>query len=128
MMRRVEHIEPLAALLVVLVGAALLALRATPLAAGVAAGGTLGIANFYLLRKLSRALLRATRPPTQMLLGVVMATKFLVVGAALLLMIRYARLDAIGMLVGVSLVVLAIIIGGFRLSTTATDPATSERE
>ena len=127
-MRRIEHIEQLAALLVVLVGAALLAFGATGLAGGVAAGGALSIANFYLLRKLSRALLRATHPPKQLLLGLLMATKFLLMGAALFVMIRYVRLDAIGMLVGVSLVVLAILIGGFKFATTPSDPVHSEHE
>jgi hypothetical protein len=127
-MRRIEHIEQLAALLVVLVGAALLAFGATNLAAGTAAGGALSIANFYLLRKLARGLLRATHPPTQLLLGLLMATKFLVMGAALYVMIRYVRLDAIGMLVGVSLVVLSILIGGFKFATVASDPAGSEQE
>ena len=128
MMRRIEHIEQLAALLVVLVGTALLAFGATGLAAGAVAGGALSIANFYLLRKLSRGLLRTTHPPKQLLLGLLMATKFLVMGAALFVMIRYAHLDAIGMLVGVSLVVLSILIGGFKLATTPSDPVRSEHE
>lgn len=109
-----HFIEKLAlVLLVVAVGISLVAaeLRFT---LGVLTGGLLGVANFYALRRLMTGIAESKHSPRQAFLTVLLLLKFGLLGVALYLVIVFLPIDATGMLLGVSLVVVSIFIEGFR--------------
>lgn len=85
-------------------------------ALGVAAGGLLGVLNFWALRRLLAALVASGRPWQQAGLAGLMVLKLSAVGLALWVLLRLVQVDALGFLGGVSLVVLAILIEGLRLA------------
>ncbi|MBK6846035.1 MAG: ATP synthase subunit I [Proteobacteria bacterium] len=94
----------------------LLTLQRAPLALGLAVGGLLGVLNFWALRRLLAALVASARPWQQAALAGVMVLKLSAVGVALWVVLRLVRVDAVGFLGGVSVVVLAILIEGLRLA------------
>lgn len=117
----IHPIERLAAALVV-VATVVAWLLATPrFTLGVALGGLLSVFNFWALRTVLRGLMRAQHPPKQAGLALLLMLKFAVMGVAIFLLINYAPLDASGLLVGVSIVVLSILIEGFRIAARGTN-------
>ena len=94
------------------VAAALLGDRAMVL--GVLVGGLLASANFYALRRLVAALLQGGRPRRLALLGTLLTLKFGLLALSLYLIIRFLPVNAIGLLAGISVMVLAIFVEGFR--------------
>lgn len=123
----IHPIERLAAALVVLATIAASLLASPRFALGVALGGLLSVLNFWALRTVLRGLMRAQHPPKQAGLALLLMLKFALMGVAIFLLINYAPLDASGLLVGVSIVVLAILIEGFRIAARGTNssPAVS---
>jgi len=115
-MPRIHSIERLAAVLVVVATSVALAFASTRFALGVAAGGVLSVLNFYVLRSLMRGLMRSEHPPKQAGLALLLMLKFAVMGVAIFLLIHYAPLNPSGMLLGVSIVVVAIFVEGFRIA------------
>lgn len=120
----IHPIERLAAALVV-VATIVASLVASPrFALGVALGGLLSVLNFWALRNVLRGLMRAQHPPKQAGLALLLMLKFAVMGVAIFLLINYAPLDASGLLVGVSIVVLSILIAGFRIAARGSNSPT----
>ena len=109
-----HFIEKLALVLVAF--ATLLSLFAASMqfSLGVAVGGVLGVANFYALRRLMTGIMHSKSAPRQALLTVLLLLKFGLLGLALYLVIVYLPVDAVGMLLGVSLVVVSIFLEGAR--------------
>lgn len=110
------RIERLALLLLAAGLPLLLVLQREGLALGAGAGGLLAVLNFWVLRRLLAALVASSRPWQQTALAGVMVLKLAVVGGALWLVLRLLRVDALGLLLGISVVVLAIVIEGLRLA------------
>lgn len=115
-MPRIHPIERLAAALVVVAAGMSLAFASTRFALGVAIGGVLSVLNFYALRTLMRGLTQSKHPPRQAMLALLLMLKFAVMGVAIFLLINYAPLAPGGMLLGVSIVVVSILIEGFRIA------------
>ena len=116
MMPRLSFIERLGALLVVLASGITLALGGERLSLGVLVGGALSVANLYALRALIGALVRAKQPPRQAMLALLLVSKFVVLGAAIFVIVTYLPLNPLGVILGVSLAVLAVLAEGFRLA------------
>lgn len=110
--RRIERTS------LVLLGVALLASLFTwqpRFVLGVALGGGLATLNFWALRRLIGALLvEGQTRRRQGVMGLLLALKFGILGASLFLIIRFVPVHPIGLLVGVSTLVLAIFIVGLR--------------
>ncbi|MCK5795816.1 MAG: ATP synthase subunit I [Deltaproteobacteria bacterium] len=115
-MPQLHPIERLAIALVILSTVLALAFASTRFSLGVVTGGLLSVINFYILRTLMRELVRAEHPPKQAMLGILLMMKFAIMGVAIFLLINYAPLAPSGMLVGVSIVVLSIVVEGFRIA------------
>ena len=115
-MPHLHPIERLAAALVVVAAGLSLAFASTRFALGVAVGGVLSVLNFYVLRTLMRGLTQSKHPPKQAMLALLLMLKFAIMGAAIFILINYAPLAPGGMLLGVSVVVLSILIEGFRIA------------
>lgn len=118
-MPRMHFIEKLAALLVVLATCITMLVGKPALALGVAIGGLVSIANLYLLRVVMGAIFSARQAPRQTALALLLVAKFALMGALVYLLMTYAPLDPAGLLLGVSAVVLAILVEGFRLALRA---------
>jgi predicted PurR-regulated permease PerM len=113
-MPRLQLIERLSIGLVAV--AALIALIWTKqsVALGVAVGGVLTIANFALLRRLMRGIVSSKSQPRKAVLSLILLFKFGLVGGLIYLVMTYLPVDALGLMFGVSLVVLSVFIEGFR--------------
>lgn len=77
-------------------------------------GGLLSTINFGLMRRLLSGLFQSDRLPTQAALGIVLIVKLGVIGVLLYLLIATWAVNPIGLLTGLSAVVIAIFIEGFR--------------
>ena len=97
------------------------------MALGVVAGGALSVVNLYVLRWLVGALLRAERPPRQVGLVTLLVFKFALMGLAIFAIVHFLPLSPLGVLLGVSLVVLSILAEGFRAAFRA-QGARAERQ
>ena len=75
---------------------------------GVLIGGALGLANFYALVRVIRTMLSASGRRAA-LLGVLLATKFVVLAAFLFASLRYAGASPLALFIGLSVVVVAML-------------------
>ena len=81
---------------------------------GVLLGGVLASANFYALRRVVGGLLEGGQPRRLAFLGTLLILKFGLLAVLLYITIRFLPINAIGLLVGITVVVLAIVVEGFR--------------
>jgi len=109
-------IERLAALMMVVAVLGAWISGEAAIALGIAAGGALSVVNFYVLRLLIGGIMRAANPPSQAVLAMLLMVKFTVMGFAVYWVVGHARLNISGLLIGVSVVVLAVLAEGFRLA------------
>ncbi len=109
-----HFIEKLALVLVALATLISLFVADFSFTLGLAVGGVLAVGNFYALRRLMTGIMESKSSPRQALLTILLLFKFGVLGALLYLIIVFLPVDAVGMLLGVSLVVTSIFIEGFR--------------
>ncbi|MCB9555044.1 MAG: ATP synthase subunit I [Deltaproteobacteria bacterium] len=128
MTTRLTLIETLALALVAVATLLALAFSTTPMTLGIGVGGVLAVANFYALRRLMLALSRAATPPRQLILSALLMLKFGVMGVLLFFVMTRLPVDGIGLLIGVSFVVIAIFVEGARMvlrANTAADDSSS---
>lgn len=91
------------------------------LAAGAAAGGLVGLGNFVAIAWLLRRLMGGPASRSKAVYGLLLGGKFLVLVMAIYLMARVFGLDAVGVAVGYSAMVLALLVGGFRYAVSQGD-------
>ena len=125
MTQRLHFIERLGLVLVALATLATLWLGRVDVTWGVLIGWLLGVVNFYALRRLMGGIMQAGNPPRQIALTLLLLVKFGLLGLVLYLVLTHFPIDPLSMLVGVSLVVVAIFIEGAR-SVLAAGGATGE--
>ena len=91
---------------------------------GVALGGLLGVGNFYALRRLVGGLIGAdgARTRKQTVMGVLLTLKLGLLAAAIYLVIRFVPIEPLGLLCGISVVVVAIFFEGFRTVLRGAEP------
>jgi hypothetical protein len=115
MSQPVQRIEKLSALLVGIATLLSLLLRDSRITLGVALGGALATLNFWALRRILQGIIQGGgNPRRQALLGLILTLKLGLVAAVIYLIVSYLPLHPIAFLVGISFVVLAIFIEGFR--------------
>ena len=120
----VQRIEKLSALLVGIATICSLLLRDSRVTLGVALGGALATLNFWALRRILQGIIQGGgNPRRQAILGLILTLKLGLVAAVIYLAVSYLPLHPIAFLVGISFVVLAIFIEGFR---TVLRPAPAE--
>ncbi len=86
----------------------------TSVVLGVALGGGLAAANFYALRRIVGGLIAGGSGRKLATLTVLLTLKFGVLGVLLYLVITRLPVNPLALLAGISVVVLAIFIEGFR--------------
>ena len=89
---------------------------------GVAVGGVLGTVNFYALRRIVSALFSSGSGRRQGVLAILLTFKFGLLAASLYLIIRFLPVNSVALLCGISVVVLAIFIEGFRVVLRGAEP------
>jgi len=82
-------------------------------ALGVLLGGAIGLINLWGLARIVAAAARA-RGARAALMGFLLVTKFLLLAAAVIVCLRYVRVDALAFIVGISIFVLALFATGAR--------------
>lgn len=97
-------------------------LGGTPAMVGAAAGGALGIANFAAVAWLLGRLLKGPAARAKPAYGLLLGGKFLVLAALIFFMVRVLGLDSVGVALGYSSMVLALLAGGFRYAVTPEPP------
>lgn len=107
-------VERLAVLLVAAAALIAYGVGRRDLAIGIAVGGALAVANFYALRQLVAGVLQSRSDGRRAGMALMLLLKFAVLAALFYLVIVVVPLDGVGLIVGVSLVVVAIIVGGKR--------------
>jgi hypothetical protein len=83
---------------------------------GLGVGGALGVLNFYALKALMRGITQSGKHPRQAVLSILLMFKFALMGTALFVLLNYTAVDGLGLLFGISAVVLAVLAEGFRLA------------
>lgn len=91
------------------------------LAAGTAAGGVLGLVNFVAIAWLLKRLMGGPTSKSKAVYGLLLGGKFLVLVTAILVMARVFGLDTLGVAIGYSGMVLALLAGGFRYAVSQGD-------
>jgi hypothetical protein len=81
---------------------------------GVLVGGGLASANFYALRRIVAGLMQGGRPRRMIVLATLLTLKFGLLALLFYLTIRFLPLSPIGLLGGITVVVLAILVEGLR--------------
>ena len=114
-MPRLHAIERLSLVIVALTTLGALAAGRGSLAAGIGAGGLLGVANFYALRRLMGAIVRARPGAARGAASLLLVLKFGILAVILYLAMTHLPLDPMGVLAGFSIVVVAIFVEGFRV-------------
>jgi len=114
MSQPIQRIEKLSALLVGIATVASLALRDYRITLGVALGGALATLNFWALRRILQGIVQGKNPRRQAFLGLLLTFKLGIVAAVIYLAVRLLPIHPVAFLVGISFVVLAIFIEGFR--------------
>jgi hypothetical protein len=104
---RAEKIERKSWILTGLLVLLSLPFRSVPVVTGIVIGALLVILNFRWLRDFARALLAGDRQPSKFLVFLYLL-KYLFTGLVIFAVIRYDLSDAIGIMVGVSVIFLAI--------------------
>ena len=117
MKEHVKRIERIALLLVGLATLASLVFWDERIVLGVGLGGVLAAVNFHALRRIMAAIFQAegNRPQKQALTGVLLTFKFGVLAACIFLVVKFAPVNAVAFMVGISVVVLSIFVEGFRI-------------
>jgi hypothetical protein len=126
MSQPVQRIEKLSALLVGIATLGSLAFRDHRITLGVAAGGVLATLNFWALRRILQGIVQSRNPRRQLFLGLLLMLKLGLVAALIFVAVKYLPIDPIALLAGISVVVLAIFIEGFR--TVLRPPAAEPRQ
>lgn len=91
------------------------------LAAGTAAGGVVGVGNFVAIAWLLRRLMGGPASRSKAVYGLLLGGKFLVLITAIYVMAGVFGLDAVGVAIGYSAMVLALLVGGFRYAVSQGD-------
>ena len=103
-------------LILILVSSTLCALGGSlPFTAGVASGGMLAWLNLVVLRRTMQALFAAQRAPRQAGLTALLVLKFAALAALFFFVLTRLPVDALGVIVGVSLPVAAILFEAGRV-------------
>ena len=93
---------------------------------GVALGGLLGVGNFYALRRLVGGLFASASEDAhsrkQMTMAVLLILKFGLLAAIIYLVIHIVPIEPVGLLGGISVVVVAIFVEGFRTVLRGAEP------
>jgi len=101
----------------------LVATQQLPWVLGVALGGLLGVGNFYLLRRIVGSLFGGEASSRQQLaMAVLLTLKFGFLAVSIFLVIRFTPVNALALLCGISVVVLAIFVEGFRTVLRGAEP------
>jgi len=111
---RVEKIERAAWAAAALMLLASFFWRSPQVTGGVALGALLSILSFRWLRKFVSALLSSGRSRPPLLLVILNFSKYLIMGVALFIAIKYDLANAIALLAGVSVIFLAVCWEGIR--------------
>lgn len=111
---RVEKIERAAWVAAALMLLASILWRSPQVTGGVALGALLSILSFRWLRKFASALLSSGRSRPPLFLVILNFSKYLIMGVALFFAIKYDLANAIALLVGVSVIFLAVCWEGIR--------------
>ena len=111
---RVEGIERAAWVAAALMLLGSIYWRSPQVSAGIALGSLISILSFRWLRKFVAALLSSGRSRPPLLLLILNFSKYLVMGVALFFAIKYDLANAIALLVGVSVIFLAVCWEGIR--------------
>jgi len=82
-------------------------------ALGVVLGGALGLGNLWVLARIVGAAATA-RGARAALLGVLLATKFLLLAALVVACLRYVRVQPLSFVAGISIFVVALLLSGAR--------------
>lgn len=88
----------------------------TPSVLGALVGCAIGLANTWAAAWLVQRLLTGPKDGKGAY-GLMLAGKFLVLGLSIFVVVRVLRLDAFGILMGFTAVVVALMFGGFLFST-----------
>ena len=117
MKEHVKRIERIALLLVGLATLASLVFWDSRIVLGVGLGGALATLNFHALRRIMAAIFRAegSSAQKQVFTGLMLTFKFGFLAAAVFLVVKYAPVDPVAFMAGISVVVLSIFIEGFRI-------------
>ena len=111
---RVEKIERAAWVAAALMLLASILWRSPQVTGGVSLGALLSILSFRWLRKFASALLSSGRSRPPLFLVILNFSKYLIMGVALFFAIKYDLANAIALLVGVSVIFLAVCWEGIR--------------
>jgi hypothetical protein len=85
-----------------------LAFGTTPMATGILAGGLISIASFYWLNRSLKKLLGPSSTGSKFFMQVLSMLKLVIIALILLLLIMNFNVDPIGLLIGLSLVVVNV--------------------
>jgi hypothetical protein len=110
----VERIERLAALLVALATVGSLLLGDRRVVFGVGLGGALAVLNFAALRRIMQGMFASDNPRRQIVMTLLLMGKLALLAVVMYAIIRYVPVNAAALLGGISAVVLAIFVEGFR--------------
>lgn len=122
MKQPIQSIERLSLLLVGVLALASLALWDLRVTLGVALGGCLATFNFYALRRLVQAIVSGNSPRKQLVMVMLLTLKFGLLAASIYLTIKLLPVSPLALLVGMSVVVVAIFAVGFRAALGGTAP------
>jgi hypothetical protein len=89
---------------------------------GLLIGGLFGVGNFYALRRLVFAIARSENHHKQTMMVLILVLKFGLVAFCIYGALKFLPVNAIALLMGISVVVLAIFIEGFRFICTDSVP------
>ncbi len=121
-MQAVRRIERLSLLLVALATLLSLLFQDRAISLGVGIGGALAALNFYSLRRIMQAIMQGDNPRKQAIMAILLTFKFAAIAASIYLILKFIPINAVAFLAGISVVVLAIFMEGFR--TVFLAPAT----
>lgn len=91
-----------------------LAFQDFAISTGVALGGGIAVINFYALRRLLQAIFQSATPRKQALLTVLLTMKFGLIAIGIFLAVKYIKMNALALIIGFSIIVVAIFLEGFR--------------
>jgi len=98
-----------------------------PITLGVALGGGLSVLNLFVIRRVAGWVIASTSRRKQALLMTLLAMKMLVLIGLVYLAIRYAPIDVIAFVIGLSTFLLAVLATSLWLGSDDTDPAARRR-
>jgi hypothetical protein len=110
-----NNIERISLLLLAVATLLALVLADIPFALGTFVGGLLGVGNFAILRRLMAGIVASGSQPKKAMLSFILLFKFGLVGALIFVVMKYLPIDPVGLMIGVSTVVISIFVEGFRM-------------